>query len=217
MKRLWFSVLALLALGVTAPVAAQTTGGSDPSVWYGEINGGATVVEKAGGAIGGEVGRRWRGLDVLAEGVWMSNASDRQQREGITLLKLFLEETQSGAVEASIKVPVFYVGGGVRYVMHRGERYQPYGIVTFGLASSNRNSTFTVGGTDVTDTLGDYGIALGEDLSGTVNSAAGSGGVGVLIGSGQWYLDVGARMFNMGGGVSRVNGGRLVVGAGYRY
>ncbi len=220
MKQLWSSVLALVAIGAAAPVAAQTSGSADPSVyvWNVSVNTGAAVVEKASGVLGVEVERRWwHGLDLVAEGVWVGNAANQHQRSGVGAFADYLAASQGQAASASVDVRLFYAGGGVRWVFGLVAHVRPYGVFTGGVAHTSPSATFTLGGNDISDSVGDYGVALGKDLSGSSNAGAVGGGIGVLIGSGQWYADVGARLLNMGGSPDQVNLGRFVVGAGYRF
>jgi opacity protein-like surface antigen len=79
----------------------------------------------------------------------------------------YLTQTQSGAVSHSVRQPVFFIGGGVRYVIPYDEEFEPYVVGGFGLSRVKRDVAFSVSDTDVTDTIGSYGVALGSDLSGT--------------------------------------------------
>jgi hypothetical protein len=216
MKQLWSSVLAAVAIGIAVPAAAQTPGATGE--WAVGVNTGVAVVDKATGVVAGEVSRRVSdNLDLLAEGVWLANGASHQQRNGVGSLADYLARTQGQDASGSVDVHVFYVGAGVRWLVGSLGRLQPYGIVTGGLAHTKPNATFMLGGADVTGSIGDYGIGLGKDLSGSSNSGAVSAGLGVLAGSGPLYFDIGARWMNIGGSSARVNVGRFVIGGGYRF
>jgi opacity protein-like surface antigen len=77
-----------------------------------------------------------------------------------------LGQTQSG-VSYAVREPVTFGAAGVRYLFDSTTRLRPYLLAGGGIARVRRDVTFAVGGTDVTDTLGQYGIVLGTDLSGS--------------------------------------------------
>ncbi len=79
----------------------------------------------------------------------------------------YLTRTQSAAVEFSVKQPVFFVGVGARYAFPRDSAFEPYVLGGAGIARVKRDVSFTLGGTDVTDRLDEYGVVLGSDLAGT--------------------------------------------------
>jgi opacity protein-like surface antigen len=80
------------------------------------------------------------------------------------LIAGFLSQTQTG-VAFSVKQPVTFGLGGVRYVVPSG-RVEPYVLGGAGIARVRRDVTFTAGGSDVTSTLPQMGVVLGTDLSG---------------------------------------------------
>jgi hypothetical protein len=220
MKQLWWSVLSVGVISAAAPVAAQAQGTADPSVyvWNVSVNTGVAVAEKVTGVLGVDVNRRlWRSLDVVFEGEWAGNAANGHQRSGVGDLAGYLTATEGQAATGSVDVPLLYAGGGVRWVFGQVARVRPYGVFTAGVAHTSPNATFTLGGTDITGSIGDYGIALGKDLSGSSNHGAVGFGVGALAGSGQWYMDVGLRLLNFGSETGRVNLGQFVIGGGYRF
>ncbi len=69
----------------------------------------------------------------------------------------------------SVKEPVTFVAGGVRYSLFPpGEsKVRPYIMAGAGVARVTQDVRFTVGGVDVTSTIQQYGIVLGSDLSGS--------------------------------------------------
>jgi opacity protein-like surface antigen len=72
---------------------------------------------------------------------------------------------------------------------------QPYIMAGGGIAKVQNNVAFTIGGTDVTANLQQYGVALGADLSGSVTKA----------------------MLTLGGGVTLPVWQRLILDFQYRY
>ena len=77
--------------------------------------------------------------------------------------------------------------------------------------------TFTLNGTDVTSSIGNYGITLGTDVAGEFSSAAFNGGGGIVIPYGSWYLDFGVRFLTFTDNGERTNASRFVVGGGFRF
>jgi hypothetical protein len=221
MKGLFSAVLAA-SVAMAAPAAAQTTAAGSPSapivnLWYVGANTGTAVVDKFGGVAGVEAGIRvWRNLDVVAEGVWITNAVNARQRDSAAVIARYLEQTQNAGVSGSVKVPAFYGGIGGRWVFEQTGRFRPYVLVTVGGAHTNIKPSFSLGGANVTGALGQYGVTLGRDLIGKYNDPAVGGGFGMLMAYHRWYFDVGARLIHIGGD-NRSNASRLVLGGGYRF
>jgi hypothetical protein len=86
-----------------------------------------------------------------------------------------------------------------------------------GGARVSPKTTFTLGGTDISGSIGQYGVTLGRDLSGGSGHGAVTVGLGVVVPYGRWYGDVGYRLtaILMSGGATKVN--RLTIGAGRRF
>ena len=66
----------------------------------------------------------------------------------------------------SVKEPVTFGALGVRYLLPVAGKVQPYVLGGFGIANVTRDVKFTVGGSDVTANMQQYGIVLGTDLTG---------------------------------------------------
>ena len=96
-------------------------------------------------------------------------------------------------------------------------RFKPYAIFEIGGARLDKQPTFTLNGADITDTLPNYGVTLGEDLIGQSREAAVGGGFGMVVPFREtWYFDAGLRFLSIGGD-DRTNVTRLVLGGGYRF
>jgi opacity protein-like surface antigen len=106
----------------------------------------------------------------------------------------FLTQTQTG-VAFKVREPVTFGLAGVRYALPVTSPVEPYVLGGFGVASVTKDVTFTVGGTDVTGNIGQYGVVLGSDLAGSVRKP----------------------MMSLGGGVVWPAWERLVVDFQYRY
>jgi hypothetical protein len=60
---------------------------------------------------------------------------------------------------------------GLKFVMPTAGTLRPYVLAGGGVASVKQDVAFSVGGTDVTSTLGSLGVALGTDLPGASMAA----------------------------------------------
>jgi len=78
----------------------------------------------------------------------------------------FVGRTQNN-VGYSASQPILFGVAGVRYTFPgQSQKLEPYVLGGAGIARVKRDVTFTVGGTDVTGSMGNYGVVLGSDLSG---------------------------------------------------
>jgi opacity protein-like surface antigen len=98
--------------------------------------------------------------------------TDAQQIAG------YLARTQSN-VGFSVKQPATIGLAGVRFVFPSGSAVEPYVLAGAGMARVQRKVAFTVGGSDVTSTIDQFGVALGTGLSGSETKAMLSFGGGV--------------------------------------
>lgn len=130
----------------------------------------------------------------------------------------FLSQTQSN-VTFRVRQPVTFGLVGVRYELPLPTgRLEPYLIGGGGVARVKRDVSFTVAGTDVTNTLDRFGVTLGTDLSGSETKPMLSVGGGVawpawthLIVDFQYRY---GRVFTSDGGV---NISRAGIGLGVRF
>jgi hypothetical protein len=77
-----------------------------------------------------------------------------------------LSQSQSN-VNFSAREPVTFFAAGAKYLFRvAGSNAAPYVLGGFGIAKLTRDVTFSVGGTDVTSNMQQFGITLGTDLSG---------------------------------------------------
>ncbi len=219
------SALTLVPMSAAAqtPAPSQAQQASTPSMnlWYVGANTGITVVEHVGGVFGAEAGARvWKNLDIVAELAWMQNVVTRHTLDSATTVANYLQTTQGQTATSDVEVPAFYVGAGARWVFEKTEfgGFKPYVIVTLGSTHTNIKSTFTLGGTDVTNSLPQYGVTLGSDLAGTSNNFTVSPGVGVVRAlNSSWYTDIGVRLVSIGTQSQQTNVTRLVLGGGYKF
>lgn len=132
-------------------VVAQSAFGNVTSQSYG-VEAGATIWENV--QIFGEVGKV---RNVATEAL---GASAQQVAAGLALV-------QSAAVTYSVKEPVTFFGGGVRYpFVVPDSKVTPYVLGGFGAAQVTKDVAFQLGGVAATAaTLAPY-VTIGTDLSG---------------------------------------------------
>lgn len=226
MNRTFVAVMASVAVLAGRPAAGQTPTASGagtssaPTVnlWYAGVNTGVAVVEKSSGVFGGEVGIRVvKNVDILGEATWIGNAATNRQSQRVGTLAAEIQRLQGGTAAGSMKVPTIYGGVGARYVFEGVSAVRPYVIVTVGAARTELKPTITLNGSNVTGSVGQYGVTLGQDVIGKYRRVAFSGGFGVLKTFGTFYFDGGVRVVSVEGQGQRTNAARLVLGGGYRF
>jgi hypothetical protein len=212
----------MMAVAMAAAPAEAQSGAATPAEpiinsWYIGANTGTAVVERFSPVVGGEAGLRvWKSLDIVAEVAWAQDVVTRRQLDRVGVLAQSLAQSQGAAASGNMKVPGLYAGAGARWVFEGGT-FRPYVLVTVGNAQTERKPTLTLGGADVTGSAAQYGVTLGQDVIGKYNNLATSGGIGILLGVGTWYLDAGARLVSVDSKEQRVNVARVVLGGGYRF
>jgi opacity protein-like surface antigen len=105
-----------------------------------------------------------------------------------------LSQLQPGAVSFSVKEPVTFFVGGVRYRIAVQSMLKPYVSAGVGVASVKKDVKFLIGGSDVTTTLSQF-VTLGTDVAGDESKV----------------------MFTLGGGVVWPAWRQLIVDLHYQY
>jgi opacity protein-like surface antigen len=209
----------LLSSTYAAAQTARPRSISDYEVGYVE-----GIVQSAFGNVtsqsfGGEVGFAVRpALQVFVEAGKIRDTAPSSLGPTAQIIAGYLTQTQSGAVSYSVEQPATFALGGIRYVIPYDDEIQPYVVGGAGVAHYTRAVGFSVGGTDVTDTIGQYGVALGTDLSGSSNKAMVTVGGGVVWNvASPLFVDLQyryGRIFASGGGINVSRGG---IGVGVRF
>ena len=123
-------------------------------------------------------------LMVFVEAGRTNDVSPQALGAGAQRIAGSLSQTLSN-VEFTVKEPATFVAAGIRYsLLPPGtSRVRPYVMGGYGIARLQKNVRFTVGGTDVTDTLQQppYYVTLGTDLTGTSSSGMLVAGGGVTV------------------------------------
>ena len=97
---------------------------------------------------------------------------------GAQVIANYLSLTQSNVAYTAAQ-PVTFGVAGLRFPFATTSKLEPYVLVGGGVAQVKKDVTFTIGGTDVTSNLAQYGVVLGTDLSGSETKGMLSVGVGV--------------------------------------
>ncbi len=206
-------IVVMAALLVSAPASAQQAG-----AWYAGVNTGASIADKTAATFGVEAGVRVKSnLDVVAEFFWTPNGATSGQVDNIGQLTDVL--ASYGSASGSFEMPVAYTGAGLRWAFSSDDDggVCPYIIGTLGVARTDLQPTFTLDGVDVTDSMADYGVTLGEDVIGTYSRFGFGGGAGIVIRSGAWYVDAGVRLLSIAAPDQQINITRVVIGGGFRF
>jgi opacity protein-like surface antigen len=90
-----------------------------------------------------------------------------------------LAQLQPGAVTYSVKEPVTFFMGGVRYRIQVKAPVQPYVNGGMGVASVSKNVTFSIGGVEASSAISQL-VTLGSDISGDESAVMFSVGGGVV-------------------------------------
>jgi len=80
-------------------------------------------------------------------------------------IALALAQLQPGAVSYSVKEPVTFFVGGVRYRIPTTTMLKPYVLGGLGVASVTKDVKFQIGGSDATSSLSQF-VTLGSDVGG---------------------------------------------------
>lgn len=187
-------VLVLMAFSGAA--RAQSPAPSSPGKGYVEAVAQSAFGNVTSQSFGGEFGITVRPrLQIFLEAGQVRDAAPDTFGSSAQMIAGFLSQTQSN-VAFRVKQPVtFGLAGGRVALPLQTSRLEPYVVGGAGIARVNRDATFTVGGTNVTSSLTQFGVTLGTDLSGSETRP----------------------MLTLGGGVGWPVWTRLVVDLQYRY
>lgn len=156
------------------------------------------------------------GLDVVVEGGRVTDATTDTLSASAEKIAGFLASTQSGT-SYSVKQPVTFGTAGIRYRFATSGPVKPYAIGGVGLARVEKDVQYSVNGTEVTDSLQQYGVALGSDLYGHTNELTFTLGGGALWqAAGPLVLDLQYRYGWIGGDES-LSISRVGIGVGVRF
>lgn len=215
-KTLFAACAIAAAVGLARPAGAQTPGAD--AKWYGSVEAGASAVQNVGGLGGAQIGRHLSSrADVFAEALYLQDVATRRRAEAVSAVAGYLALSRGRAASATIDIPTWFAGGGIRYFLGSGASIRPYVIGQAGVARVALRPAFSLGGADVTSSLEQYGVTLGSDLTGTATRPAFGGGLGVVVGTGAWYLDAGLRVISVQFESQAANSKGVTIGIGRRF
>ena len=188
--------LAMGMLTVATAVNAQTSAaGKEPDRGYVEA-----VAESAFGNVtsqsfGAEVGVTVRpDLQVFGSFGKIRDVATTEIGTSAQTIALALAQLQTGAVSYSVKEPVTFIVGGVRYRIPSTSMLKPYILGGVGVATVTKDVKFLIDGAEASSSLAQY-VTVGTDISG----------------------DETKLMFTLGGGVVWPAWRQLIVDLQYQY
>lgn len=214
-----FVALAIGMLALSGVANAQTPPAADAD--HGYVEG---VLQSAFGNVtsqsfGAEVGVTvMPNLQVFGEFGKVRDVATTGIGSAAQLIAGFLSQTHTG-VSFSVKEPVTFAVGGVKYTIPTTGTIHPYVLGGAGMATVSQNVAFTVGGTDVTSALAStYGVQLGTDLSGSFTKPM------IVVGGGAMWpvwqrlvVDVQFRFGRILAEDGGINVSRAGIGVGVRF
>jgi opacity protein-like surface antigen len=157
------SIAAILAwVAITCPAYAQ-------SLSQGYVEG---VVQSSFGNVtsqsyGVEVGVSIAtSIQVFGEFGFTKDTAPASLGSSAQTIANYLARTQNN-VAYTAEQPVTFGVAGIRFPFATTSKLEPYVLVGGGVAQVKKDVTFTIGGSDVTNNLAQYGVVLGTDLSGS--------------------------------------------------
>jgi hypothetical protein len=208
------SVLTATMVGVPVVAAGQV---AEPG-WSVGLEAGAAVVQRVGAVGGLQVAVRPAArVSFVIEAAYVQDLATRRRSALADDVAASLGQLQGRQASARMAVPAVVFTGGLRVALKTSGGVRPYVMAQAGIARATMEPTFVLAGADVTNALGQYGIALGSDLTGTTDRAAFVGGLGVLVGQNRWYLDASVRVLNVQLSDESTSAGAIVLGLGRRF
>jgi opacity protein-like surface antigen len=196
MTRHLIGAATIAVLSLTGSAASAQSARADEDHGYvvavGQSAFGNVTSQSYGVEAGGTV---WKDLQIFGEVGNVRNVATAEISAAAQLIAGALAQVQTTAVGYSVKQPVTFFGGGVRYAARLDQSpLRPYVLGGYGVARVKNDVAFQLGGADATSTLSQY-VTIGSDLSGEVTKP----------------------MLTLGGGVVWPAWQSLIVDFGYRF
>lgn len=152
-------------LTVATAVNAQAPG-AEPDRGYVEAVAQSAFGNVTSQSLGAEVGVTvWRDLQVFGSFGKVRDVATTEISTSAQTIALALAQLQSGAVSYSVKEPVSFFIGGVRYRIPSTMMLKPYVLGGVGVATVTKDVKFLIGGADAASSLAQY-VTLGTDIAG---------------------------------------------------
>jgi opacity protein-like surface antigen len=180
--RVTFSMRLSVALAFGILISAASAGAQTPAGDRGYVEG---IAESAFGNVtsqsfGAEIGVTVRpDLQVFGSFGNVRDVATTEISSAAATIAGALAQLQPGAVSYSVKEPVTFFVGGVRYRIATTSKLKPYISGGVGLAIVKKDVKFLIGGTDATSTLSQL-VTLGSDIGGDESKLMFTLGAGVV-------------------------------------
>jgi len=217
-----FMMTAGALLVVAGSASAQTSApapAADESKGYVEGFAQSAFGNVTSQSYGGEVGVTFHShLQVFGEFGQIRNVATASLGTSASAIAGALTQLQSAAVDYTVKEPVAFAVGGVRYLIPTTTKLQPYVLGGFGLAKVTNDVVFKLGGTEATaSSLAQY-VTIGTDLSGDVTKPMMTFGGGVVWPAWQQLVvDLQFRFGRILTDDEAITVGRIGLGVGVRF
>jgi len=193
------AMLVSQSVSAQTPAPAQSPAPEHKSIMDGitlSVGGGVTFTKKTGGLVDAEIVTKeyYKHTAFSLEGGWMSSVVNAHRIDSAGAIANYLAQTQGQPASATVKVPAGYGALNVRYTVMTKPRYRVYALVGGGIGATSPKTKFTLGGTDVSGSLGQYGVTLGKDLAGTSVGGLLNAGLGATMPHGKWVGDASYRL-----------------------
>jgi opacity protein-like surface antigen len=210
-----------LAAGMLAlaGVASAQTPASTPAPDQGYVEG---VFQSAFGNVtsqsyGAEFGFTVRpNLQVFGEVGKVGNVATSSIGAAAQSIAGFLSQTQAN-VAYQVKQPVTFGVAGLKFIVPTDGTLRPYVLAGGGVANVTQDVSFTVGGTDVTNSLPSFGVTLGTDLSGSFTKPMLVLGAGAMWPWQRLVVDLQYRFGRIFAEDEGINVNRAGIGIGVRF
>ena len=154
------------AVSAQTPPAPAPTAAAGSGVGYAEVTAQSAFGNVTSQAFGVEAGVTVRpDLQVFASFGRVRDAATTELGAAAQTVALALTQVQTGAVSFSVKEPVTFLVGGVRYHIPSTSILKPYVSGGVGIAKVSKDVTFLIGGADASSSLAQY-VTVGSDISG---------------------------------------------------
>jgi opacity protein-like surface antigen len=170
--------LATVALSTVAEAQLRTPG--EPAFGFAEIVAQSAFGNVTSQSFGGEVGVGVTPtIQVFVDVGRVRDTSPSSLGTNAQLIASFLSSSHTG-VGYQVRQPITFGLAGVRYTFQTSSRIEPYVLGGVGIAKTKKDVTFSINGSNITDTLNQFEVQLGSDLSGSSTDAMVGLGVGAV-------------------------------------
>jgi opacity protein-like surface antigen len=213
--------LALAACLLTMAGAAQAQTSSSPVVppdrGYVEVIAESAISNVTSQAFGAEIGVTVRPqLQIFGSFGQVRDVSTTELSTAAQTVASGLALVQTGTVSYSVKEPVTFFLGGVRYRFKTASKLTPYVSGGLGIGSVKKDVKFQINGSDASGTLSQY-VTLGSDVSGDESALMLSFGAGAVYPVWQQIIIDVQYQFNHISTETPISVNRIGLGIGIRF